>query len=145
MSDPHGKFDKHSLFHPERHMIRPIIYQVFTRYLILLCFSLLWDFFLNNSTLRRPVSTAFLLCASFLVIMAWLAYLRLDGVSVPKFDRRLFRRKKTPERAYGDLIDYTDEDIPTFDDLDDEEKDRCLFLSNLITAALFVITSFLRP
>lgn len=134
-----------NLFHPEPHMVRPIIYQVFTRYLILLCFSLLWDFFFNRGAVRRPVSIAFILCAIFLLVMAWFAYLRLDGIRAPKFDRRLFRRQKKPERAYGDMIDYVDEDIPSFDDLDDEEKDRCLFLSNLLTAALFIVTSIIRP
>ena len=145
MRDNHKKTGK-NLFHPESHMIRPIIYQVFSRYLILLCFSLLWDFFLNKGVIRRPVSTAFILCAAFLLIMAWLAYLRLDGIRAPKFDRSLFRRRKRPDRAYGaDMIDYVDEDITSFDDLDDEEKDRCLFLSNLITAVLFILTSILHP
>ena len=133
------------LFHIEQHMIRPIIYQVFTRYITLLFFSLLWDFFLNKEPVRRPVSTAFLLCTVFLAVMAWMAYLRLDGVRAPRFDRRLFQWKRKPARSYGDMIDYIDEDIPTFDDLDDEDKDRCLFLSNLITAALFILTSIIRP
>ena len=134
-----------NLFHPEKHMIRPIVYQVFSRYLILLCFSLLWDFFLNNGTVRRPVSIAFLLCAMFLLVMALFAYLRLDSMRAPKFDRKLFYRKKAPARTYGDMIDYMDEDITTFDDLDDEEKDRCLFLSNLITAGLFILTAIIKP
>ena len=131
---------KHISFEPR--LRRAVLYQVFTRYVSCLCFALLWDFLFNKDRLR-PVSTAFLLFAAVFAVLAWTAWLRLDGLSVPKLDRRLFRRRKTPERAYGDLIDYVDEDIVTFDDLDDEEKDQCLVLSNLITAALFLITSLL--
>lgn len=144
MSHQNSRHPK-NLFRIESHMIRPIIYQVFTRYITLLFFSLLWDFFLNKGSIHRPVSTAFVLCAIFLAVMAWLAYLRLDGIRAPRFDRRLFRWKKKPARSYGDIIDYIDEDIPTFDDLDDEDKDRCLFLSNLITAVLFILTAVIRP
>ena len=65
----------------------------------------------------------------------------MDGINLPKFDRKLFRRKKKPPIAYGDMIDYVDEDIITFEELTDDEKDKTLFIANLITAALFFITS----
>ena len=63
-------------------------------------------------------------------------------MKVPKFDRRLFRRKKTPERAFGDMIDYVDEPIVSFEELSDEEKDLALLISNLIAMALFILVSF---
>ena len=39
------------------------------------------------------------------------------------------------------MVDYLDEEIVKYEDLDDEGKDRCLLLSNLITAALFLVLS----
>ncbi len=125
----------------ERYMIRPVIYQVFTRFLVSLCLALLWNRFVAP---RVAAANAAWGCEFFVVFyaaMAWLAYLRLDGVKVPKFDRRLFRRKKTPERAFGDMIDYVDEPIVSFEELSDEEKDLTLLIANLIAMALFLLAS----
>ena len=136
-------FQEH--FHLDREMIRPAFYQVFTRYLTCLCFSLLWDFFFNKNGFRSK-STAFVFFVAYFGIMAWLAYLRMDGVSVPKFDRKLFTRKKRPIiQTYADMIDFTDEDIVRYEDLDEEDQDRCLLLSNSITALLFLVTALLFP
>ena len=62
---------------------------------------------------------------------------------MPKFDRKLFRRKKTPERAFGDMIDYVDEPIVSFEELSDEEKDLTLLISNLVTMLLFIAASLI--
>ena len=128
---------------PDRYLIRPVIYQVFTRFLISLCAVLLWNHFINGSVMRVNPGYGYAFFAIFYGLMAWLAYLRLDGLSVPKFDRRLFRRRKTPERRFGDMIDYVDEPIVSFDDLEDSEKDLTLLISNLITTVIFAVLSFL--
>ncbi len=125
----------------ERYMIRPVIYQVFTRFLVCLCLALLWNRFVAPRVAAAGAAWGFAFFAVFFAAMAWLAYLRLDGVRVPKFDRRLFRRKKSPERAYGDMIDYVDEPIITFEELSDEEKDLTLLIANLVTAALFAVAA----
>ena len=127
----------------ERYMIRPVIYQVFTRFLIGLCLAKLWDFFVNAGSVRVHPAWGYAFFAGFYGVMAWLAYLRLDGLKVPKFDRKLFRRHKSPERAFGDMIDYVDEPIVSFDELDDAEKDLTLLISNLICLTMFVAASLL--
>ena len=126
----------------EKYMIRPVIYQVFTRFLVGLCLALLWNRFVAPRVSAAALSWGCEFFAVFFAAMAWLAYLRLDGVKVPKFDRKLFRRKKTPERAFGDMIDYVDEPIVSFEELSDEEKDLALLISNLIAMALFILVSF---
>ena len=127
----------------EKYMIRPVVYQVFTRFLVGLCLALLWNRFIAPRVAAANASWGFAFLVVFFAAMAWLAYLRLDGVNVPKFDRKLLRRKKTPERAFGDMIDYVDEPVVSFEELSDEEKDLTLLIANLITTALFILASFL--
>ena len=124
-------------------MIRPGVYQIFTRFLVSLCLALLWNRFIAPRVAAANASWGCEFFVVFFAAMAWLAYLRLDGVRVPKFDRKLFRRKKTPERAFGDMIDYVDEPIVSFEELSDAEKDLTLLISNLITMLLFIGASFL--
>ena len=121
---------------------RPVFYQCFTRFLIGLCIALLWDHFLNTGTVRQPRGNAFLVLAAFYALMGWLAWLRLDGVKAPKFDRKLFRRRKK-QQPFADMIDFVDEDVIDYDELEDEEKDLCLLLSNAITVLLFIAASLL--
>ena len=127
----------------ERYMIRPVVYQVFTRFLIGLCLALLWNRLVAPKVAAANLGWGCEFFVVFFAAMAWLAYLRLDGVPVPKFDRKLFRRKKSPERAFGDMIDFVDEEPISFEELSDEEKDLTLLISNLITTALFVVASIL--
>ena len=127
----------------EKYMIRPVIYQVFTRFLTGLCIALLWNRFIAPRVAAANLSWGCEFGIVFFAAMAWFAYLRLDGVSVPKFDRKLFRRKKRPERAFGDMIDYVDEPVVSFEELSDEEKDLTLLISNLITMALFIAAALL--
>lgn len=127
----------------EKYMIRPIFYQVFTRVLISLCLALLWNRFMSAVAPRTGRGVVFLVLALFYALLAWFAYLRMDGINMPKFDRKLFRRKKNPERAFGDMIDYVDEPIVSFDALDDSQKNLALLISNLITTVIFGVLSCL--
>ena len=137
------KEDKKNRPRFERHLIRPLVYQVFTRYLISLCIALLWARFIAPRVVGSSVSWGFQFFAAFYVVMAWMAWLRLDGVRMHTFDRKLFRRKKKPPIVYGDMIDHVDDPIPSFDDLEPAEKDLTLLYADIITALLFVLTSLL--
>lgn len=124
-----------------RSVIRPLIYMVFTRFLLALTAALLADFFINSMSPVRQY--AFALMAALFAALAWIAYLRLDGVKLPKaFMKRVHIRKK-PARTYGDMIDHTDEEIDSFDDLDDGEKDVCCLVADGICCLMFLVLSFL--
>ena len=127
----------------ERHMIRPLIYQVFTRFVVCLCFSLLWARLVSPRVAGSSAAWAFQFFAAFFAVMAWMAWLRMDGVRVPSFDRKLFRRRKKPPMAFGDMADYMDEPVVTFEELTDDEKDLTLFFADLITCVLFLAAGFL--
>ena len=126
-----------------RGMVRPIVYQTFTRSVIALTICLAYDRVVNlwqNQPSR--LGWALIVAGVFYAVMAWMAYLRLDGIHTPTFDRKLFLRKKGPViMSYGDMIDHVDDEIIPFDELEPDEKDICLLLSNLICAAIFLIAS----
>lgn len=135
------KLQKH--FH--RYMIRPIIYQTSTRLLVGFTASLLWRHFGQPSANQRMIlSFPFVATGAVYAVLAWMAYLRLDGIRMPVFDRKLFQHKKKPQiLSFGDMSDHVDDEIISFEDLEPEEKDTCLLISNLFCALLFIGVSFL--
>lgn len=130
--------------HFHTYMTRPIIYQVFTRCIYTLTIILIWDKLVNPVTLRIPLSQPLRIAAFIYLVLCWMAYLRMDGVKVPTFDRKLFLRKKHPDRFVGgDMADYIDEKVVSFEELEPEEKDLCLIVSNFFTAMIFLIAGLL--
>lgn len=131
--------------HVQPYMIRPMIYQAFTRVVMGLTAALLWNFLTNSvSAVRIHLAWAFIFVGAFYAVMGWMAYLRLDGLNMPKFDRNLFlRKKKPPVISYGDISDHIDDEIVSFEELEPEEKDVCLLFSNAFCAIAFMVTSAL--
>ena len=128
--------------HFQRYMIRPVIYQCFTRLIYALTIVLLWNQFVNRGGV--PLSWGFVVAVLAYAALAWMAVLRLDGIRAPRFDRKLFRRKKRPERfSAGDIADYLDHKPVSFEELEPEEMDACLVISNAVTAAIFLIASII--
>lgn len=123
-------------------LVRPVIYMATTRFLLALVVVLLFERFLTNV---RPDFRMFGFTGAgvFFALLAWIAYLRLDGLHMPKLLMKRVNIKRKPMRTYGDMIDYVDEEPPvSFDDLEDEEKDICCFFSDLICCILFIALSF---
>jgi len=129
-------------FRLEKHMIRPFIYMTFTRFILALTAALLIEHFINDP-LRDISAFAFVFFGIFFAVLAWIAYLRLDGIKLPKFMMMRVNLSKKPAIKYGDMIDYTDEEIVSFEDLEDEEKDVCILLADVICAVLFLLISLL--
>lgn len=134
------KKTKRRRFH--REMIRPLIYKAFTRLILALTASLLWDEFVNLGQ-KETRSWAFVFFGVFFVTAAWMSYLRLDGIKAPQFDRALFDWKRKPKRMVGDIIDYVDEKVVTFEELEEDEKNLVLAAANLLCGVVFIIVSFL--
>ena len=71
-----------------------------------------------------------------------IAWLRLDGVKLPKVMMLRINPRKKPARMYGDMIDYVDEQPQVaFEDLDDGEKDVCILGADLFCCAAFLVLS----
>ena len=121
--------------HVTRDMIRPLVYKIFTRAVLGLFVAELVHFFApENWPLARFANLALILAILFL-IGAVIAWLRLDGMNIPQF--RLPRMKrKDPAFLTNDIADHIDDDIVKFDDLDKEEQDVCVLLTDVILAVV---------
>ena len=108
--------------HWKRYMLRPLIYKTFTRFVLALTVALLWDNYVRLDPMIPRKMFAFFFLSVYFVLCAWLVH--------------------DPVHTYGDMMDYTDEEIVSFDELEDDEKDICSLLANLICFVLFLILSF---
>ena len=125
------------------YMLRPFLYMTFTRLALGLFAALILHFFLSDRVGRDLRGTLFLLAGIIFALLAWIAYLRLDGITLPKMLMLRLKLKKKTIWRQGDIIDYVDEEPSVdFDDLDDAEKDICLLGADAVCCAVFLIASF---
>ena len=125
-----------------RRLLRPFLYMAFTRFVLSLAAILLADFFLSPGAGRSLRSAAFLLGGLIYALLAWIAWLRLNGARLPRLLMLRVNPRKKPARMYGDMIDYVDEHPPvTFEELEDEEKDLCILGADVICFAAFLLAS----
>ena len=102
------------------YMLHPILYKTVTRVSIVAVLMLLWERYISDGTFTMWEAPGFL-CGVVLLIWAWIDYMRLDGVT----------------------IDYADEKIVSFEELEPEERTYCSMLSNLVLGLPLVITALL--
>ncbi len=143
MKQPENKSGKkriRSVF--QRYMIRPTVYKTFTRCVLMLLVALLWNRFLRPLMPHITLNWAFTAIGFLFFLCAYIIRLRLDGLRIPRM-KPLKRPRRDPYRAYGDMADYLDEPVVSFEDLDREEQDVCSLLANLICGILFLAASFL--
>ena len=131
------------LKHFKPYMTRPMIYKTFSRFIYGLLLSLLWDRFINDGLYTKM--HAFLFFGAFYALMAWISYLKLDGMRMPSLSdwmtASLPHRK--PERSFGDMSDYVDESVVNFEELEDEEKTTCVLFADVICCLIFLLLSFI--
>ena len=128
----------------QRYMLRPFLYTAFSRLVLGLFAALLGDHLFSGAAGHPLRGTLFLLASALFALLALIAWLRLDGVSLPKPLNLRLGPKKRRDRIPGDMIDFVEEEpsVP-FDGLEDEEKDCCLLCADLVCAAVFLPASFL--
>ena len=125
-------------------MLRPFIYMTFTRFILMLFIVLMADFLLSPRAGRSLRSAAFLLGGLICGILAWIVWMRLDGMKLPRLLMMRINPRKKPSRMYGDMIDYVDEQPQvTFEDLEDDEKDLCILGADLFCFAVFLVISLI--
>lgn len=113
------------------YMIRPILYLCAGKWAAAAAFALVWNRFFNPGG-QRPLSWAFAALAAVFVGLAWLQYLKRDGVSIHYlFEDKREKKKKHPKR---DIVDYVDEKITALADLEEDERILCRLISNLAGA-----------
>ena len=89
----------------------------------------------------RCTALALILAVLFLLgtVLAWL---RMDGMHIPQF--KIPRLKRIdPAFMASDIADHIDDDIVKFEDLDDDEQNVCVFLTDIILAVVCLILALL--
>lgn len=125
----------------QRYLLRPIIYLTAFRLMLAAIFTLILVRFMNNGPAPNMIA-GFL--AVFFALLAYLVYLRMDGLRIPRVKYIRPKKKVDPLRHAASMTDYTDEDPGvSFDELEDNEKDFCSLMSNLICLAVCLAASFL--
>ena len=125
-----------------RDMIRPLIYQIFTRGVLALFAAELFHFFAPADwPLSRFSNLAFILALLF-VLGAVIAWMRFDGMKIPQFKLPRVKRKD-PAFLSGDIADHIDDDIVKFDDLDKEEQDVCVLLADIVLAVICLLLALI--
>ena len=124
----------------KNYMLRPIIYMTATRLMAALIFLL--------AVARLvPSGPAPAMIAAFLTVLfalfAFLVYLRMDGLRIPRVKYIRPKKKKDPMRHTFSMSDYTDEEPVSFEDLEPEEKDYCSLVCNLVNLIVFLVLSFM--
>ena len=127
-----------------RTMIRPLIYQIFTRTVVALTAILIVREFSGPEDGRRVLPWGCMAAAGVYLLLAWVAWLRLDGARLPALDHRLFRfkRRNDPFASAG-MADHIDDMPVSFEELEPEERDACLLAGNLVAAAIFAVAGML--
>ena len=123
----------------KEYMIRPLIYKVVTKSSIIFAICLIWDKFVNVSNFRSLTKDAFFVIGFIWMLFAWFQYLKLDGYTFQYIFRE--KQKKKKKHVQKDMVDFVDEEVVSFDELEDEEKVVVNMLSNLATGLIFVLIS----
>ncbi len=124
----------------QRYMLRPLVYMAAQRLMVALIFLLALVRFVKNGP--SPSMVAGFLTMLF-ALFAYLVYLRMDGLGIPRM-KFIKPKKKDPMRNFSDMTDHVDDEPQvTFDELEDDEKNLCSLLANLINLAIFLVLSFI--
>ena len=115
-------------------MIRPLIYKIFTRGILALFAAQLVHFFAPTNSGFSSFSNLSLGLGLLFVLFTFLAWLRLDGLKIPQLKLPRMKRKDPPFLT-GSMADHINDEIVSFDDLDQEEQNACVLLADLALAA----------
>lgn len=125
----------------QRYLLRPLIYLAAFRLMVALIFLLVIVRFVPNGP--APAMVAAFLAMAF-ALLAYLVYLRMDGIRIPRVKYVRPKKKSDPMRYAASMTDHTDDEPGvSFDELEDEEKNFCSLAANLINLVIFFLASFL--
>lgn len=115
-------------------MIGPIVRKAFSRFLYALTVALLWNRFINTAGLLS-IDHAYTIVGMIFFALAWVDYLRLDGLKFPLIGWLPIRTKKRP----FDAFDYLDEEVVSFEGLAEEDRGICSLLAHMICGIIFLL------
>jgi len=119
------------------YMIRPIIYKTATKASIALTVVLLWNYWINTNSFMS-LEDGFFAVGFAVMLLSWFSYLKLDGIRINMNGNHKEKKKK---HRTSDIIDFADEKVISFDELESDEQEACKLASSLITGVSFLIVS----
>mgnify|MGYP006919063733 FL=1 len=127
----------------KKYMFHPILYKTVTRTSIVAVLMLLWNRYVSDGVFSMWEAPGFLLGMGLLA-WAWVDYLRLDGVTIHHLLEEL-KMAKPKKKFYAtkSIVDYADEKIVSFEELEPEERIYCSMLSNLVLGLPLVIAALI--
>lgn len=128
----------------KRHMVRPMICHAITRLSAGLALALLWDHFVNTEALLSVGVHAFFVVGIFLTGMAWFDYLKLDGMHIHHLSVEKSCGRKMKNHHRKAIIDFSDERINSFEELEADEQAVCRLGANLLAGAVFLGLSLIN-
>ena len=124
----------------QRYMLRPLIYLTAFRLMVGLIVLLAIKQFVPHGP--APTMIAAFLATTF-ALLAYLVYLRMDGLGVPRVKYIRPKKKNDPLRHASSMADHTDDDPGvSFEELEEDERDFCSLIANLISMIVFLVASF---
>ena len=123
------------------HMLRPIIYKLIPRLLTGLALALLWNRLFNAQKLFSMVEHPFFILGIIFFAMAWVIYLKLDGMRIHHLNENVSRKKTKHKLKFP--IDYSDEEPSPADSLDTHDDAIATLISNMAAGICFLLPSVL--
>ena len=123
----------------KKYMFHPILYKTVTRTSIVAVLMLLWDRYVSDGYFTMWEAPGLVLGVGLLA-WAWVDYLRLDGVTIHHLLEE-FKGVKPKKKFYAtkSIVDFADERIVSFEELEPEERTYCSMLSNLLLGGALLI------
>lgn len=124
----------------QRYMLRPLIYLTAFRLMLALIALLAIERFVPHGP--GPAMIAAFLAVLF-ALLAYLVYLRMDGLGVPRVKYIRPKKKGDPLRHASSMADHADDDPGvSFEELEEDERDFCSLIANLVGMIVFLAASF---
>ena len=117
------------------YMIRPIMSQVLLKLAVTLILCALWVRYCGSAWMLPSRRHAASILMALFFAQSWFSFLRLDGVKLPHFPR--FKRKSGRSHT-GDIADYVDTEVSSFEFLTDGEREVCTLVSALLCALFWL-------
>lgn len=122
-------------------LLRPILYKCVTKLSTALALILLWDRYIARRGTPAALGDGSFVAGLALLALAWFSYLRLDGIDPPKLEGP---GKSSRKRHWtADIVDFADEHITSWDELEDRERTLCSLVSSALCGGVFLTACLL--
>lgn len=127
------------------YMIRPIFYKTVTKSTTGLAAVLVWNRWSNKEALVS-LDYGFYIIGVVMLSMSWFNYLSLDGVDGSGI-KNIFASKEIKKENKHKIkhgMDFIDEKVVSFDELEEDERTVCKMASNLISGGILLLAAIVE-